>query len=149
HKYAEESAADHAGSNPYQTSVTVSHGTASPTTTSASQSAQATVSDPSVLATGGLTFSAVEGGTLASGQVVATFTDPGGAEAVGDYTADIDFGDGGGVHAGAGTISFKSTSGTFTVTSNIASAAYAEEGNKPLTVTVHHEGAQPVTVSDA
>ena len=39
----------------------------------------ATVSDPNVIATGGFTFTAVEGAAAAS-QTVATFTDPGGAE---------------------------------------------------------------------
>src|SRR5207245_464005 len=46
HKYAEESADDHAGSNPYQLSVVVSH-EAAPATTIAST---ATVSDPAVVA---------------------------------------------------------------------------------------------------
>src|SRR5207248_1054028 len=84
HTYAEESAADHPGSNPYQITVTISHEGA-PTATASST---ATVSDPAVVATGGFSVTATEGAASAS-QTVATFTDPGGAEAVGDYSASI------------------------------------------------------------
>src|SRR5207245_2010552 len=52
----------------------------------------ATVSNPAVVAVGGFTFSGVEG-TAATGKV-ATFTDPGGAEATSDYSATINWGDG-------------------------------------------------------
>ncbi|MBI3838665.1 MAG: PKD domain-containing protein, partial [Planctomycetia bacterium] len=48
-------------------------------------------SDPAVVATGGFSFSAVEG-TLSSSQTVATFTDPGGAEVLADYGASINWG---------------------------------------------------------
>ena len=55
-----------------------------------------TVSDPSVIGTGGFTITAVAG-TLSSAQTVATFTDPGGAEALTDYSASINWGDGNGM----------------------------------------------------
>src|SRR5262249_60342618 len=38
-------------------------------------------------------FSATEG-TLSAVQTLATFTDPGGAEALSDYTVDVDWGNG-------------------------------------------------------
>src|SRR5207244_3958871 len=63
-----------------------------------------TVSDPAVVPTGGFTFSAVEGAPSAS-QKVATFTDPGGAEALADYSATINWGDGGATSAGTITVS--------------------------------------------
>src|SRR5207302_1800096 len=89
HTYAEESAADHTGSNPYQITVTLHH-EAAPVATATSS---ATVSDPAVVATGGFVVTAAEGAVSGS-QTVATFTDPGGAEAVGDYSASINWGDG-------------------------------------------------------
>src|SRR5207237_10646397 len=84
HIYAEESAADHAGSTPYTITVTLSH-EAAPTATATST---ATVADPAVVATGGFVVTATEGAASGS-QTVATFTDPGGAEVVGDYAASI------------------------------------------------------------
>src|SRR5262249_38706096 len=65
----------------------------------------ATVSDPAVRATGGFTVTAAEGASSGS-QTVATFTDPGGAEAVNNYTADINWGDGTPTQVGGGSISF-------------------------------------------
>jgi len=60
---------------------------------SGSATASASVSDPAILATGGFTVNAIEG--MDSGvQTIATFTDPGGPEATGDYSANIDWGDG-------------------------------------------------------
>src|SRR5207249_2002828 len=79
HTYGEEGS--------YSVKVTISHGTAPDTVVTAS----ATVTDPAVaLNTTALSFSAVEGITSAS-QPVATFTDPGGAEVIGEYAATIDW----------------------------------------------------------
>ncbi len=147
HSYAEESATDHPGSNPYQISVTVHHESALPTVIAST----ATVSDPAVLPTGGFLFTAVEGAPSAT-QTSATFTDPGGAEPLGDYSASIDWGDG--TPASAGTISV--SGGVYTVK---ASHTYAvglglpdDFGNsfcdgtpphyhKAITVSVSHESA--------
>ncbi|MBO0699415.1 MAG: hypothetical protein J2P46_13550, partial [Zavarzinella sp.] len=156
HTYAEESAADHPGSNPYQVTVTIRHDAAP----DAVVSTTATVSDPAVAPTGGFQFVAVEGDPSAT-QTVATFTDPGGAEVLGDYSASIDWGDG--TAPSAGTISL--AGGVFTVT---GSHTYAtglgtpgDFGNtfcdadppsyhKPITVTISHEDApDAVAVSDA
>src|SRR5207245_2154145 len=67
------------------------------------------------------------------------------AEVLGDYSASIDWGDGG----SAGTITV--SSGVFTVK---GTHTYAEEGTKPITVTLGHDGAptaiatSTATVSD-
>ena len=65
-----------------------------------------------MIATGGFSFNAVENQPSAT-QTVATFTDPGGAEAHADYSASINWGDG---TTSAGTISGPDASGVFTVT---------------------------------
>src|SRR5207302_2931331 len=91
-----------------------------------------------VVPTGGLSLSAVDGGASAS-QTVATFTDPGGAEVLGDYSASIDWGD---LSSSAGTISL--SAGVFTVK---GSHTYAEEGTKTITVTLSHDGAPTATAT--
>jgi autotransporter-associated beta strand protein len=141
HTYAEESDADHLGSAPYQVVVTVLHESAPDTVVMA----EVTVSDPAVLATA-VNFIATRGVPLV-GQMVATFTDPGGAEALGDYNALIDWGDGSAPMIG--TISF--SGGTFTVTGDHTYAAGPNcpvpqpNALLPVTVTITHESA-PLTV---
>jgi hypothetical protein len=143
HTYAEESASEHTGSNPYDIKVTISHDSASDVVVHSS----ATVSDPAVSPTGNFAFSAVEG-ALSNSQTVATFTDPGGPEALADYSADIAWGDGQST-IGA-TITFDGSS-TFTVS---GAHTYGEEGTDTITVTIRHEGAtdaqttSTATVSD-
>src|SRR5207253_1311672 len=138
-----ESAADHTGSNPYTVTVTLSH-EAAPVATATST---ATVSDPAVVATGGF----VETGRAScreGGQTAATFTDPGGAEALGDYSASINWGDG--TTASTGTIT---VSGSISIVKG--SHTYAEEsaadhaGSTPYTVTVtlSHEAAPVATAT--
>ncbi len=156
HTYAEESAADHPGSNPYIVNVTISHEAAP----DASASSTAVVSDPAVIAIGGFQFIAVEGDPSAV-QTVATFTDPGGAEPLGDYSALVDWGDG--TAPSPGTITF--SAGVFTVTGShsyaVGLGVPGDFGNtfcdvdppsyhKPITVTISHENAlDAVAVSDA
>jgi hypothetical protein len=70
-------------------------------------------------------------------QTVATFTDPGGAEDIGDYSASINWGDG---HTSAGTITYDSTTGLFTVQ---GSNTYAEESSYTVTTTIQHDSATP------
>src|SRR2546428_12228432 len=67
HTYAEE--------GPYSISVTLHHDSATDVVVTSS----ATVSDPSVTATGGFPVTATEG-ALSGWQTVATLTDPGGAD---------------------------------------------------------------------
>src|SRR5579871_1759888 len=97
------------------------------------------VSNPSVVATGGLTFNASEN-TASATQPVATFTDPGGAEGLADYSATINWGDN--TPPTTGTITQNGT--TFTVS---GSHTYTEEGSAPITVTINHEGITPATAT--
>ena len=147
HTYAEESAADHPGSDPYDITVTISHHVAP----DAVVHSPADVSDPAVVATGGFTFVAVEDDPSAA-QPVATFTDPGGAEPLGDYSAVIDWGDGttsvGTITAGFGGVFTVSGSHTFAVGlgtpsdfGNSFCDADPPSYHKPITVTVSHEAA--------
>jgi hypothetical protein len=93
------------------------------------------VSDPAVIPTGGFLVTGVEGANSGA-QTVATFTDPGGPEVLGDYSATIKWGDG---NITSGTITF--SGGVFTVQ---GADTYGEEGIYAITVTLHHE-----TASDA
>src|SRR2546428_13208046 len=98
----------------------------------------ASVSDPSVVATGGFSFSATEA-SLSTSQPVATFTDPGGAEAVANYSASVSWGD---TTTSGGSVTV--SSGTFTVN---ASHQYVEEGTNTITVTLSHESAPNATAT--
>jgi hypothetical protein len=113
------------------------HGTASDVTVAST----ATVSDPSVTGVGGFTYTATEGGTSTS-QTVATFTDPGGAEALGNYSADIDWGDG--TSTTSGVIAVNAQTHVFTVSGQ---HAYADEGTFAIHVTLHHGTSSDVTVA--
>jgi hypothetical protein len=101
-----------------------------------------TITDLSVKATSGLTFTAVEGQSQAAAQTVATFTDPGGADALTNYSADIAWGDGQ-TNKNA-TITFDATSGVFTVS---GSHTYGEEGSPNIIVTIHHGTAADAVVT--
>jgi hypothetical protein len=94
------------------------------------------VSDPAVVASGS-SFGGVEGAAITN-QTVATFTDPGGSEASGDYAATIMWGDG---SVSTGTITFNA--GTFTVH---GSHTYGEEGNYTISVKIDHDTAPAATV---
>ena len=84
------------------------------------------IRDPDISATGGLTFTATEPGTV-SGHV-ATFTDPETGATAAEYAATINWGDG---SSSPGTIS--GGGGSFTVD---GSHTYADEGNYTITVTI-------------
>jgi uncharacterized repeat protein (TIGR01451 family) len=116
--------------------VTVHHGTAPDAT--ATDTAE--ITDPPVIAVGGFTLNAVEG-TTSDLQTVATFADPGGVEALSDYSADISWGDG---SSSAGTITV--SGGIFSVS---GSHSYAEEGTAPITVSIHHALALDVEVTSS
>src|SRR5207244_1524737 len=86
HTYAEESAADHPGSNPYHITVVVHHeGTDSNTATT-----DVHVNDVQLTNATGVSFNAYAGETFTG--TVATFTDPAGSESVADYSASINWG---------------------------------------------------------
>ncbi len=149
HTYAEESTPDHAnGKSFYNVSVIIHH-EAAPDSNIVSEAA--TISDPAVVAVAGAPISGVEGATF-SLVPVATFTDPGGPEPVGDYSATINWGDG--TTSAAGSITY--SSGVYTVngTHKYAEESYPDHtgsGNVYLiNVVVHHESAPdavPVTTT--
>jgi hypothetical protein len=98
--------------------------------------------DVPVAAKGGFTVTAVAGDPSGV-QTVATFTDPGGAEPLADYSAMINWGDNG---TSPGTIVGPSTDGVFTIQ---ASHTYIQPGSYPITVTVHHDSATEVQATSA
>ncbi|MDR3637282.1 MAG: ice-binding family protein, partial [Isosphaeraceae bacterium] len=116
-----------------------------------SDPAQLTITDPSVIATGGFTL-AVAFGTPTGLQTVATFTDPGGAEPNpndpdppdlnGHYAATINWGDGS--PNTPGTITFNAVTQVFTVSGDHTYTTGS--GAFPITVTIDHEASAPVTV---
>jgi hypothetical protein len=124
----------YAAEGTYTATVTITHDAAAPVTLSP----KAIVGDPSVSATA-VAISATEG--AATTVNVATFTDPGGAEARADYSASIVWGDG---NRSPGTISGPDSNGVFTVS---GTNAYAEEGTYTATVTIAHDTAATVTVA--
>lgn len=129
HTYAEE------GSGVIQ--VVIEHnGTASPAVT---VTGAYNISDPAVHLTG-LTLSTTEGAVV-SGAAVATFTDPGGKEDVGDYSAQIDWGDG---TVSPGIVSLNAVSSIYTVA---GSHIFQSPGIQAIVVTVQHDVATNATVT--
>ena len=110
--------------------------------TTGGSSTSLTVADPSVEATGGFTFSASKNADPGA-QTVAAFTDPGGAEDLSDYSASIHWGDG--TPDSSGTITYDSTSGTFTVK---ADHVFSQAATETITVTINHDQSTPVQVTD-
>jgi Ca2+-binding RTX toxin-like protein len=89
------------------------------------------VTDAPLLMTG-IPVSAVQG--LPTGTVnVATFTDPEGADPLGDYSASVNWGDG--QPPTVGMIGYNSSTGVFIVS---GSYTYAQAGNDTITVAVTH-----------
>jgi hypothetical protein len=101
------------------------------------------VIDPAVAPTGGFNVLAVAGVTSRM-QTVATFTDPGGFEALANYTAMVEWGDN--TSPTVGTITFDAGTGVFTVQ---GSHGYDQAGGYPITVTIHHDAAADVTAASA
>src|SRR5439155_646162 len=97
------------------------------------------ISDPAVLAVGGFSVNATEGADSAT-QTLATFTDPGGAEPVGDYSATVI---GRAASRAAGAISLGADGQTYSVT---GSHNYDGEVTYAVTVTIHHDAAADSTV---
>jgi hypothetical protein len=160
HTYAEESAADHLGSDPYTITVVINHDATTPQTVTST----AVVSDPAVIAIGGATFTATEG-TPSALQTVATFTDPGGPEigtggAITDYAAVIAWGDGStspGIITANADGSF-TVQGMHTYATGLGSPgdygstfcdATPPHYSKPITVTINHEGMMSTANSTA
>jgi hypothetical protein len=97
------------------------------------------VSDPAVVAAGGFPYMGAE--TVDPGpQVVAIFTDPSGPEALADYSATINWGDGSPLDIG--TITGPDASGVFTVTGHYT---YPFQGIYTISVTISHDSAPDAT----
>jgi phosphodiesterase/alkaline phosphatase D-like protein len=128
HTYAEESAANHSASTPYQITVTVHHDG----TTPQSATTAAAVADAPLKAVG-KDIAGVQG--LSTQTVtVATFTDLGGPEDASDYSATINWG-GAGTGSTTGTI-VPNGDGTFSVQ---GSFTYAQNGVYSVAVHIVHE----------
>jgi hypothetical protein len=100
-----------------------------------------TITEAPLTATGGFHISGVAGQSAAA--TLATFVDSGGPQNtndLGDYHATIDWGD---TTTSSGTITLAGTA--FTVT---GSHTYAEADTFTVSVTIVHESAPPVTVTD-
>jgi hypothetical protein len=137
HVYTVQASHTYAGEGAYTITVTLKHDAAPDATVTD----HATIADPAVVGTGGFNVAAVEGADSGM-QTVATFTDPGGTEALTDYTASINWGDNS--TPTIGTISYDGTSHTFTVK---GSHTYAEEGSYNVAVTVTHDTAPDATIT--
>ncbi|HEX8911882.1 MAG TPA: DUF11 domain-containing protein [Humisphaera sp.] len=85
---------------------------------------------------------AAQTGVSAQNVAVATFTDPGGPDAVNTYNATINWGDGTG--ATAGTIVYNSTTQVFTVQ---GTHTYTAQGTYNMTVTIGHGTAPDAVVT--
>jgi hypothetical protein len=120
---------------PFTVSVTILHDQA-PNATAAST---ATVSQPSVIAQGGFTYTNVEQG-VAFNESVATFTDPAGPQPTNSYSAAIVWADG---TTTTGAVS-RGSSNQFTVVGN---HSFADEGSGPIEVVIDHGTSLPVTVT--
>src|SRR5262249_7392601 len=99
------------------------------------------VADPAVSATGGFIINEVPGQDPGT-QTVATFTDPGGAESLGDYSASILWGDG--LVPSTGTNTFHSQTSVVTVNGDHTDA---QAGIYTITVTINHDQAPATTVT--
>jgi hypothetical protein len=112
---------------------------------SATQTFGVSVDDPPVSAAASTGFSATEG-TMSNTRTLATFTDPGGAEALSDYTVDVDWGNGTFVSGDTNvSISGPDTSGVFTVSGK---HLYTDEDGYtgPVRIRINHEASSPSPV---
>ncbi len=128
----------YANEGSYNVTVTVQHDGFAVAATSAGN-----VVDVPVQATGGATYTAIEG-AAGTNQLLATFTDPAGAEPVADYSAAVAWGDG---SASLGTVIYSSATQTFSVSGR---HLYTDEqSSNRVTVTIHHDTASPDVTATA
>lgn len=145
HTYAQASTPEHTGGlGYYVVMVTVVDNNGFSTLSNIATS-KATVTARPVTPHGGFTVTATAG--QASGlQTVATFTDPGGPDPLGDYSATIDWGDG--TAATPGTITLGGS--TFTVQGSHTYAAAPADGRFIIHTTIRHLTAtDAIAVSEA
>ncbi len=101
--------------------------------------------DPPVVVTAAGPFTATEGQTSVV-QTLATFTDPGGAEALAQYSVQVNWGDGGGfISDPNATISGPSVNGVFTVSGSHLYTEVVGVSNQ-IQVQILHEGTTSNTV---
>jgi hypothetical protein len=149
HTYAEESAEDHANSQPYQISVSINHEGVLTPDTGLTRTAQITVDEVAPIASAASgTFSATTA-VLSDVQTIATFTDPGTPstpfESTDDFSVQVNWGDGGGFVTDASVaISDPDVNGVYTVT---GSHLYAAALTGSIQVKVLHEGTTSNTAS--
>jgi hypothetical protein len=93
------------------------------------------------VAAAGTTFSTTS--LTVTGQAVATFTDPGRAEPIGEYAATIDWGDSS-TPSNVAISSYDPATGLFSVA---GSHSYAKNGTYTITITIEHDTATPTTVT--
>jgi hypothetical protein len=107
--------------------------------------ADVTVSDPDVSASKAADFTKTYDAVAVGMSPVATFTDPAGAEANDGthYTATVKWDD---TNTSSGTITYDSTSKTFTVS---ATVPYVNAGEYSPVVTINHETSTAQTVTDS
>ena len=128
HTYADE------GSYPISISV-LDDGGSTATITGTATVADAALTGSSVTTAGG-----TEGATNSSVLAGATFTDANPGNHTADFTATIDWGDGGATSAGVVSYS----AGTYTVA---GSHTYADEGSYPISISVLDDGGQTATIT--
>jgi subtilisin-like proprotein convertase family protein len=125
HTYVEEGA--------YNITTTIQHDSAP----NAIVNSTAFVADPAVTLSTATSIAGVEGES--TGLItLGTFTDPGGAEAAGRYTATIDWGDGSPILNSGVTLN--ASTGAFSI---VSSHTYTESGQFTITTSVAHGSASP------
>ncbi len=105
-------------------------------------SGTATVADAALTGSSAAVAGGTEGATNSSVLSAATFTDANPGNHTNDFIATIAWGDGG--PTSAGTVSYDSGSGTYTVT---GSHTYAEEGSYAISISVADQGGSMTTIS--
>ncbi len=134
HKYIEE------GQYPVFITITDTKGRNDTGGIVVNASTNAEVSDPAVVASPAIsTFHSTKGSSTGTLKL-ATFVDPGGPEATGDYSATIDWNDGSNPD-NLGTVSY--ANGVFTLSGN---HVYTATGTFNPTVVIHHDD---ITVPDS
>ena len=129
HTYADEN------SDPYQITVTVATVAADQGSAVSDSHLAITVNDAPLTGSDAAAVGGAEGQTDSSVLAGATFTDANPGDHTGDFTATIDWGDGGPTSLGIVTYS----GGVYTVS---GSHTYAEEGGYPISIGVLDNGGQ-------
>ncbi len=106
----------------------------------------ATIADAPLTAAAGISVNAVEGLPFTN-VAVASFTDTNPGGSVGDFTATIDWGDGG--PTSTGILVMVGGNSTGTIFDVLGSHTYSEEGTDPISVVITDAGGQTATINAA